>query len=477
MKRCPVSNDPGHAVRKARIAIPVRLQDTEFFLCHSFFVVERRTGLLVEHTPITTDEIVCDATFTYYELTGVYTHMCIKWTLDGWRSFTYSPMEVDGIESSSEVGAHRLYDAIHGVGSPDYFAKRVMSLRALPWPHVFRGRVFAPSGARMDYCFHMVQKTPTAYTEAWDNNKGLNFSKVLRPTAWEKFPGDAPLKHSVNCNMRRTRLRSAVGQMERDIWVYLPPTYQTDPQRRFPVLYMNDGQNLFDNAAAFAGVAWGVGEIMEKLSSEGLDLIVVGVENGRLARTEEFTSFIHEFESVGQSRSPYIDFIVHTVDPEIRRAFRTQPGRAFTGIMGSSFGGLISLAGYFAYPEVFGFCASLSNWMWRDDVLNGEKICGWLRQMPTIQGYIYLDYGRDEEVLESLRGHLAAEQRLAQTRELVNVLRMHGYRDRKNLFYREIDGVLHCEAEWGHRLPDVLRWLGQRSGLYAPTLRTSRKPN
>lgn len=466
MKLHIILENPGHAVRRARIAIPDTFKNASLFLYHSFFIVERHAGLRVEHTPITTDEIVCDATFTYYDLTGSYTHMCIKWTLDGWRSFTWSPMEVDGIDESSEVGAHHLYDAIHGSGIPDYFSKRVQALGTIPWPHLFRGRVFAPRGARMDYCFHMVQKTPSIYNESWDNNFGLNFNKVLRPSAWEKYPGDDESRHSVIGNMRRTRLRSTIHKLERDIWVCLPPAYQSNPERQFPVLYMNDGQNLFDDAAAFGGTAWGVGKAVEMLSSEGLDIIVVGIENGRLTRDKEFTSFANEHKSGAQSGNSYLDFIVHVVDPEIRRVFRIHHGKNATGIMGSSFGGLISIAAFFTYPKTFGFCASLSNWMWLDDFIDGKQVCQWFSHESSPEGFIYLDYVPDEVVIQPIYGRLTQEERLAQTHSFVEILHQHGFQNGKNLSYREYAGLPHCESEWGRRFPNVIRWFAEQTSLH-----------
>src|SRR5205085_774096 len=147
----------------------------------------------------------------------------------------------------------------------------------------------------------------------------------------------------------------------RDILVHLPFSYRQGHQR-YPVLYMHDGQNLFDEATSFCG-EWEVDETMEELRHEGLEAIVVGIPNMGDQRCEEYSPFPNRrFRSV--RGAAYLAFLVETVKPLIDHTFRTLPERDHTGIMGSSMGGLISLYAFFRHPEVFGFAGVMSPSLW-----------------------------------------------------------------------------------------------------------------
>src|SRR6266705_781989 len=131
----------------------------------------------------------------------------------------------------------------------------------------------------------------------------------------------------------------------RDLYIYVPAA----PARgdsRYPVIYMQDGQNLFDPSLSFAGT-WGVDEALTWASRRGLDAIVVGIPNMGAARIGEY----NPFDEAGDG---YLDFVTHTVKPLVDAQFPTLPDRSHTGIAGSSMGGLISLYAFFRYPDVFG---------------------------------------------------------------------------------------------------------------------------
>ena len=139
---------------------------------------------------------------------------------------------------------------------------------------------------------------------------------------------------------------------DRTIRVYLPPGYRHG-KRHYPVLYMHDGQNLFDDATSYIG-EWGVDESMDALAkSDGIEVIVVGIDNGQDKRINELSPWPNPHYSAAEGRQ-YMDFVVGTVKPYIDRTFRTRPGRADTGIMGSSLGGLVSHYAIYQYPDVFG---------------------------------------------------------------------------------------------------------------------------
>lgn len=157
---------------------------------------------------------------------------------------------------------------------------------------------------------------------------------------------------------------------QRQIRVYVPPGY-ANSQRRYPVLYMHDGQNLFDAATAYAG-EWRVDETLNALSESGqLELIVVGIDNGQEKRMTELNPWSHPRFGVAQGRE-YMEFVVEVVKPLIDRRYRTKADRANTAIMGSSMGGLISHYAINQYPEVFSKAGIFSPAYW---VGEAKKIC------------------------------------------------------------------------------------------------------
>ncbi|MEM1319820.1 MAG: alpha/beta hydrolase-fold protein [Bacteroidota bacterium] len=146
-------------------------------------------------------------------------------------------------------------------------------------------------------------------------------------------------------------------QLDRDrrIWLYLPPDYATSG-KRYPVLYMHDGQNLFDDQTAFSG-EWKVDESLNALHANGdYGIIVVGIENGGARRGDEYSPWEASLQGqqFGGEGDEYVDFIVNTLKPHIDSNYRTKPEREYTGIMGSSLGGLISHYAAIEYQEVFG---------------------------------------------------------------------------------------------------------------------------
>lgn len=139
---------------------------------------------------------------------------------------------------------------------------------------------------------------------------------------------------------------------KRRIWVYLPPGYSKQ-KKHFPVLYMHDGQNLFDDATSFAG-EWGVDEYLDSISALGKkEVIVVGIDNGLSKRIDEYNPFT--FQQFGKGGGDkYVDFLVHDLKPYIDKNYRTLPGKKNTFIAGSSLGGLITLYAVLKYPKIFG---------------------------------------------------------------------------------------------------------------------------
>jgi predicted alpha/beta superfamily hydrolase len=155
----------------------------------------------------------------------------------------------------------------------------------------------------------------------------------------------------------------------RRIWMYFPPDYETSEQH-YPVLYMHDGQNLFDAITSFSG-EWEVDETLNTLSAQGKRVpIVVGIDNGGGNRIAEYTPWTNQQYGGGDGEK-YIQFLVETLKPFIDQNYRTLPDRENTGIMGSSLGGLISHFGSLTYQETFGKAGLFSPSYWFSDSVWG----------------------------------------------------------------------------------------------------------
>ena len=148
----------------------------------------------------------------------------------------------------------------------------------------------------------------------------------------------------------------------RDVLVYLPPGYRRFSLKRYPVLYLHDGQNVFDAATSFAGVEWGVDETAQRLiRSKTIEpLIVVAVANIGEERVHEYTPTpaVIEAKKTGKNTAAVWlastdNFLIEELKPFIDRKYRTKPEAEFTGLGGSSLGGLVTLAIGIFYSEVF----------------------------------------------------------------------------------------------------------------------------
>ena len=135
----------------------------------------------------------------------------------------------------------------------------------------------------------------------------------------------------------------------RRIWIYLPASYSAS-RKKYPVLYMHDGQNVFDNATSYAG-EWGVDEALDSLGAKPREIIVVAIETGQQTRMSEYSPSDNKYaKAEGEA---YVDFLVKTLRPYINKHYRTKKCRKYNFIAGSSMGGLISFYALVKYPNKF----------------------------------------------------------------------------------------------------------------------------
>ena len=174
----------------------------------------------------------------------------------------------------------------------------------------------------------------------------------------------AEKNHSASKNVKIMDTAFYIPELKRTrrIWIYLPPGYATS-KKRYGVLYMHDGQNLFDNATSYSG-EWGVDEYLDSIFKKGeKEVIVVGIDNGLNKRMNEYNPW--EFQNFGKGEGDqYVDFLVEDLKPFIDKHYRTLKNKSNTFIAGSSMGGLISLYAVLKYPQVYGGAGIFSPAFW-----------------------------------------------------------------------------------------------------------------
>ncbi len=225
----------------------------------------------------------------------------------------------------------------------------------------------------------------------------------------------------------------------RKIWVYLPQGYESG-NKHYPVLYLQDGQNLFDAATSFAG-EWAVDETLNELQDEqGHEFIAVGIENGGPERVNEYSAYAHPAHGGGQGEL-YVQFLTETLKPFIDENLRTLPGRENTLIGGSSLGGLISFYALLQQPEVFGSALVFSPSFWFS-----EQYFELARntQLPTDTQVYFLAGGRESA---NMVNH---------TTQMHNILAEQGVEHLKLVV---VPNGTHSESFWRKQFKPAMQWL------------------
>ena len=229
---------------------------------------------------------------------------------------------------------------------------------------------------------------------------------------------------------------------KRRIWIYLPPDYAVTTQK-YPVIYMQDGQNLFDNTTSFSG-EWGLDESMEQLFAGGdKGAIIVGIDNGGITRLDEYSPWINTQYGGGEGEK-YISFLIHTLKPHIDSTFRTLTDRENTAIGGSSMGGLISLYAGIEHQDIFSKIMVFSPSLWFSEEayiqVETQK-----RQFPM---RIYLMCGTPE-------GNGSVETDI---KRMLDTLLSAGFAADELKLVTKADGQ-HSEWFWKREYSDAYLWL------------------
>ncbi len=271
------------------------------------------------------------------------------------------------------------------------------------------------------------QGVASDFVARW-TNYGLTFNPAYRPKI--EVLDEAFLIPQLNKTRRVVAL--------------LPYNYRTHPEKRYPVLYLHDAQNLFDEKAPFG--TWGIDRKLAILAEKGMgDIIVIGIDHGGVERISEFLPPADAAKLDKSEAYNYVHFIAQTLKKHVDERFRTLPNRLQTGIGGSSLGGLITIYAGLMYPSVFGRLMIFSPSLWAMRNANFNNITF---STPT-STKIYA-YG----------GGLEGSNMIPNIDKMQQSIRSQGFDESKIQFKKSIDpNGLHNEKRWGEEFPKAVEWL------------------
>lgn len=291
--------------------------------------------------------------------------------------------------------------------------------------------------------------SPNRIVRASDLENGIS----LTVEAWADDREGATRESAVTGRLEVFDLASERLGNTRKVRVWLPPGYDDDEHagRRYPVLYMHDGQNVFDGATSFMGAEWGADESATRLIEAGkiTPLIIVGIDHAGAARTAEYNPPFTSKGGVAHYGDRYLDFLTSTLMPEIEKRYRIESGAEYTALGGSSYGGNITLYAGMRHPERFGLLLVESPVFW----VFGAELMTRCEQHATWGQRIFLAIGTNESEDERVQaGYHDGLEHLRATFEEQGLLP-----ERARLVVEE--GGTHHESSWSRRFPSALKFL------------------
>ncbi len=261
---------------------------------------------------------------------------------------------------------------------------------------------------------------------------------------WKDAYPDKPKPNTASANVHLLDSAFYIPQLNRyrGIWIYLPASYQKDKTKSYPVLYMQDGQNLFNEQTAF-DKEWGVDECLDTLAPQlHKECIVIGIDNDSEKRMNEYNPYDNDSLGKGEGKQ-YVDFIATTLKPFIDKQYRTLKDVNNTFIAGSSMGGLISFYALIAHPDVFGAAGVFSPSFWiAPQIYDDVQSAKWPQKKR-----IYFYVGEKESI------HMIRD-----LQKMFNVLKQKNCCDVQRVLFPLGQ---HNEKYWGDEFDNFYRWLMQ----------------
>ncbi|MEO8110266.1 MAG: alpha/beta hydrolase-fold protein [Ginsengibacter sp.] len=248
-------------------------------------------------------------------------------------------------------------------------------------------------------------------------------------------------RHTLSENVKIIDTAFYMPQLDRSrrVWLYLPTGYFTS-EKKYPVLYMHDGQNLFDEATSYAG-EWGVDEFLDSIFSSGKkEVIVVGIDNGLQKRMTEYNPYSYQKFGKGEG-DEYVDFLVKDLKPYIDKHYHTLPDKKNTYIAGSSMGGLISLYAVLKYPDKFGGAGIFSPAFWTASGIDGMV----LSYAKSVNSRLFFYAGAKE-----------GKSMLPDMHRIAKEIRKHSPSPLKEVVDPQ---AMHNEAAWRKYFPQFYEWV------------------
>jgi predicted alpha/beta superfamily hydrolase len=265
------------------------------------------------------------------------------------------------------------------------------------------------------------------------------FTTILILTFWFSNAQAISKKSTTTNQVSSFMIDAPQLQMKKKIWVYLPKNY-SNSAKKFPVIYMHDAQNLFDESTSYVG-EWNIDETLDSISAQ---VIVIGIEHGGEKRMEELTPFNNEKYGGGNADN-YLDFIVSTLKPYVDKNYRTKSDSKNTCLFGSSLGGLVSFYGALKYPKIFGKVGCFSPSFW----FNRKEIFELMKNTKAFKTKIYFLCGDNEGDDDMIKDMNAMEYQ-------VNSKRCECKKLNKKII---VKGGQHNEKLWREGFKKAYLWL------------------